>query len=558
MLIDAARMAGAAGSAQDYACDICIVGAGPAGVSIAMELVDSGLDVILLEAGGEKPEADSQAFLHGESINPAHPEPSLYRHRRAGGASAIWGGRCVPLDPIDFEARDWVPLSGWPITHDDLVPFYHRAHRVLDAGTHNYAAASALPDGSLIDGFITGAMKDDIIERFSLPTDVWVKYRKELIDASNVTVLTNAACVDLPASDDFAGVKGCTIATPDGTRHTVKARHVVIAAGGLESYRLLANCWPDRGGIGNHSDFLGRTYMCHLELSGGTLRLNPYSRKVSHGFEKTKDGVYARRKFTLSPQFQRDYQVLNASVRLHHPGIVDPSHGDGILSLMYVAKNTVIPEYRRKLAMVDHVAAAAMEHRGRFWGGHLRNIALGAPRVARFATGWMWKHTLAQRKLPYVALKNPAGRYSIDMNVEQEPHRDSRVSLSDERDRHGMRRLVIDWRISELDIASAGATYRALADTLAGGGVGEIEENIHDLVQRANEAVAVGGHHIGLARMADNASLGVVDRDCRVHGIANLHVAGAAVFPTSGHANPTLTIVALALRLADRLKAQAA
>ena len=543
---------------DDTACDICIVGAGPAGIAIALELMGSGKDVILLEAGGEKPDPDSQSFLEGESRNPAHPEPSLYRHRRAGGASAIWGGRCLPLDPVDFEKRDWVPLSGWPMDYEELVPFYRRAQNVLDAGEFDYRSASALPDGQLIDGFADGAMKTDVIERFSLPTDVFAKYREKLVAAADVRMVTNAACVDLPPRGDFSGVTGCVATAPDGTRQTIRAAQVVVAAGGLETYRLLANSWFDQGGIGNHSDFLGRTYMCHLELSAGTLRLTPKGRAVSHGFEMTRDGVYARRKFTLSPQFQRDYQVLNASVRLHHPGIVDPAHRDGILSLMYVAKNTVIPEYRRKLAMVDHVAAAAMEHRTAFWTGHMRNIVAGAPRVAGFGIDWIKRHMLARRKLPYVALKNGEGRYALDMNVEQEPQRASRVTLSSERDRHGMVRLQIDWKPSELDVASARAAYRALNDSLAESGVAEIEESLPELAEAAQNPVAVGGHHIGLTRMAQDASNGVVDQHCRVHGLDNLHVASASVFPTSGHANPTLTIVALALRLADRLKAVAA
>lgn len=552
MLIDFSREA----PGQDLACDICIVGAGPAGVALAMELIGSGQDVILLEAGGEKPNPDSQSFFDGESTNPAHPDPSLYRHRRAGGASTIWGGRCIPLDPIDFEKRDWVPLSGWPIAYQDMIPFYRRAQDILDAGTFDYDSKTALAEGGLIDGFSDGAVETDRIERFSLPTDVFAKYRRALSAAPNIRCVINAACVDLPPRGDFGGVTGCTIASPSGERRSIRAKRVVVAAGGLETYRLLANSWFDQGGIGNHSDFLGRTYMCHLELSAGTLQLTPRGRPVSYGFEKTSDGVYARRKFTLSPQFQRDYRVLNASVRLHHPGIVDPSHRDGILSLMYVAKNTVIPEYRRKLAMVDHAAAAAMDHRARFWAGHVRNIALGAPRVAGFTANWISQHTLAARKLPYVALKNAEGRYSLDMNVEQEPQRASRVTLSSETDRHGLRRLSIDWKLSELDVATAIAAYRALSGGLADSGVGEIEESLAELTEVASDAVAVGGHHIGLARMAEDSAQGVVDGHCKVHGLSNLYVAGAAVFPTSGHANPTLTIVALALRLADRLKSE--
>ncbi|GGD65950.1 GMC oxidoreductase [Croceicoccus mobilis] len=534
--------------------DLCIIGAGPAGIALAMEFMGTKASVLLVDAGSEKPDVDGGGLFDGASANPAHPEPTLYRKRQLGGASSIWGGRCVPYDPIDFEERDWLSLPGWPIGHDEIVPFYARAQQVLDAGEFDYAAATALDDGALIDGFADAAMKTDRIERFSLPTDVWRKNRQALSAAPNITVLTNATCVDLVARGDFSGVSGCVLAAPDAERHMVHATHFVVASGGLETYRLLANSWREQGGIGNHSGLLGRGYMCHLELAAGTIVLDPGSRGVSHGFEMTRDGIYARRKFTLSPEYQRENRVLNAMVRLHHPGIVDPAHRDGILSLMYLAKNTVIPEYRRKLAMVDHASAAAMEHRLAFWTGHLRNVVLGAPRVAGFTANWIARNMLATRKLPYVALKNPAGIYAADMNVEQEPTRDSRVCLTGETDQFGMHRLEVDWKISPLDIKSAGAAYRALAQSLGASGVARLAEDPDELAERAGDAVAVGGHHIGLARMADDPSMGVVDPDCAVYRLDNLSVAGAAVLPTSSHANPTLTLVALALRLGDHLK----
>lgn len=534
-------------------CDICLIGAGAAGISLAAELEGSGLSVLLVEAGGEKPDADGQTFYHGELISQEHATPDMYRQRRLGGSTTIWGGRCIPFDPIDFEARDWVPLSGWPFDRAAIDPYYARAQVILDAGRFDYSASTALPPGALIEGLAQGDISTDTIERFSLPTDFWRSQRETLKASRNVHVLSNAACVALHPEGD-AAIGRAELVTPEGRRLTVAAKDFVVAAGGIESYRILAASARERGGLGNHSDMLGRTYMCHVEMASGRIRIDPSNRAVSHGFEHTLDGVYARRRFTLSAERQRERKVMNVSARLHHASVVDPVHRDAILSLMYLAKHTVIPEYRRKLNMVEYDAAKGLEHDWRFWSSHIWNILYGSPRAAAFVTTWITKRILAKRKLPYVALHNAAGIYAVDMNGEQAPNRDSRITLSDQTDRHGMPRVQIDWRLTELDVETVLAAYADLEAALRGSGVGRLEDYPTTAEQVRPRAMPLGGHHIGTARMAEDPAQGVVDANCKVHAIANLHIAGAAVFPTSSHANPTLTLVALAIRLADRLK----
>ncbi|WP_340318125.1 FAD-dependent oxidoreductase [Rhizorhabdus argentea] len=402
MLIDARSVAPGA----VLECDICVIGAGAAGLSLAIELAGSALSVVVLEAGGEKPDAASQAFYEGELISPAHATPDMYRHRRLGGSTTVWGGRCVPFDPIDFEARAWVPLSGWPFGRETLEPFYRRAQTVLDAGACDYAAISALPGGTLIEGFSDPHVLTESVERFSLPTDVWKSNRHRLKKAGNIRVLFNANCIGLLPQADGCVIERAEVADPEGRRFSVKASDLVVASGGIETYRILAASAPERGGLSNHSDMLGRTYMCHLEMATGTIRITPPTRNVCYGFERTPDGVYARRRFTLTAERQRECRIMNTMVRLHHASVVDPAHGDPILSLMYLAKHTVIPEYRRKLSMVEHDVASALKHDGRFWASHVRNILRGAPATAAFLTKWIRHRILAHRKLPYVALHN--------------------------------------------------------------------------------------------------------------------------------------------------------
>jgi choline dehydrogenase-like flavoprotein len=221
---------------------------------------------------------------------------------------------------------------------------------------------------------------------------------------------------------------------------------------------------------------------------------------------------------------------------------------------MFLAKRFIIPEFRRKLSMVEHAAAGELKQDGRFWMRHGANVVAGAPAVAGFLFNWGTQHTLAYRKLPYVALRSRAGVYPLDFNGEQAPNLDSRVSLSDQVDAFGVPRLKIDWRMNDLDARTLAATLRDLRDAFARSGCGVVEFDDAALDEQARSALPVGGHHIGTARMAADPSQGVVDADCKVHHLANLHIGGCATFPTSSHANPTLTIVAMALRLAEHLK----
>ena len=542
--------AGSVAAGQVLECDLCIVGAGAAGLTLALELAGKGLKVMVLEAGGEKFDKDLQAQMDGEIVNPAHAPAHMYRQRRLGGSTAIWGGRCVPFDDIDFEARDYVPLSGWPFGRQALDPYYERAQTVLEAGAFDYDAATALGDLEFVQGFKDGQVQTRGIERFSAPTNFWKRYRTRLLASDNVTILTRAAAVGFSARGGHVDAVRCV--GPGGGAFSVRARRFVVAAGGLETVRLLGH-----SRLGDHSGMLGRTYMCHVESSIGQLRLNPANRPIQYGFERTRDGIYARRRFGLSQEFQRSRRVLNSIVRLHHPSVVDPAHGHPVLSAMFLTKRFIIPDYARKFAVVEHAAGASDAQSAAFWGRHLGNIVRGAPAMAAFTFDWVRRRYLSYRRVPYVALPSAEGVYPLDYNGEQAPNRDSRVMLSNALDANGVPKLKIDWRLSELDRLTLATTLKTLRGAVESSGVGAIEFDDETLDQViARDAMPVGGHHIGTARMSTDPAAGVVDADCRVHQLDNLYVAGCAAFPTSSHANPTLTIVAMAIRLADHLEAR--
>jgi choline dehydrogenase-like flavoprotein len=500
----------------------------------------------VLESGGEKLEAELQALNHGQVSDGVHPPANMYRQRRLGGSTTIWGGRCVPLDELDFRKRRHVPLSGWPFDRSALHQFYERAQILLEAGVFDYSASTALRGGELVEAFRDTDVLTESLERFSPPTNFWKRYRANLAKAAPVTVIKHATCLRL--SGDQA-VTGLECASAGDVRFNVRARYVVLAVGGLETVRLLAH-----SGYGNHSGMLGRTYMCHIEAALGQLHLSPSNRGVQFGFERTNDGIYCRRRFTLRAEKQRTLGILNAAIRLNHASVIDASHRHPVLSAMYLTKKFIIPEYARKFTVIEHEAIRSSRHDVGLWLGHIRNVMLGAPQLAGFVLSWVFRRYLAYRRIPYVALPNAAGTYALDFNGEQAPNPESRVLLAHETDRYGVPRLKVDWRASELDWVTLSTMLRELRRSVEGCGCGTIEYDEKGLDRDARtSAVPIGGHHIGTARMSGNPSSGVVDADGRVHYTNNLYVAGCATFPTSGQANPTLTIVAMALRLAQHL-----
>ncbi|MDR7193736.1 GMC family oxidoreductase [Luteimonas terrae] len=541
------------GGADALRADICIVGAGAAGITMALQLIGSGYDVLLLEAGGRREEPATQALYAGQVRDEAlHPPPDRYRVRRFGGSTTLWGGRCIPFDPIDFEPRAHVPDSGWPIAFEDVLPYYPRANTLCEAGRFAYTASEAFaqPPSPLIAGFHSRDFDTDALERFSRPTDFGARYGSRLEAARNVRVLLHANVTALEVGDDGAQVRALQVRTLTGKQLQVRARHVVLAAGGLEVARLLlASRDVHPRGIGNAHDVVGRYYMCHLAGTIGTVVLDGPVSAVNHGYQRDADGIYCRRRFALSAESQRRRGVGNFIARLHHPRITDPAHRCGPLSLLYLAKPFIPYEYAKRLHGDGPIEA-------RTWWAHLRNLVGDLPSTVAFGWHLLTRRTLASRKFPSIIVHPKGNRFSLDFHAEQQPNRESRVTLSETCDALGMPQLLVDWRHAPGDVQTVRTALAVLARDMHESGAGRLDYDPDTVEAEMLRYGAYGGHHIGTARMGTDPQRSVVDSDCRVHGMENLYVAGAAAFPTSSQANPTLTIVALALRLAEHLQAR--
>lgn len=529
--------------------DLCIVGGGAAGITLALALQDSGLSIILLESGGDKPDAQAQKLYEGTVADERmHTLPDRYRVRQLGGSTSIWGGRCMPFDAIDFEPRDYIAHSGWPIGIDALLPHYPLANALCEAGAFAYTAETAFdhPIRPMIEGFASAAFTTNTLERFSCPTNFGARYRAQL-DNATLTVLQNANLSGLATDTSGKHVGPASVRTLKGGVFTVQARAYVLATGGLEVARLLLNSpGPSGRGLGNTHDNVGRYYMCHIAGTIGTLDL-ARATSVWHGYEIDADGIYCRQRLALRPEAQHRLHSGNFVARLHHPRIPDAGHGNGILSMLYLARPFIPYEYGKRL-YGDEKSTLAL------WFAHLRNVILGAPATAAFLLHWVKRRTLAKRKFPSIIVHSKNKRYSLDFHAEQEPNPESRVTLGDTTDALGMRQLRVDWRYTARDVSTVTAALATLAADLEASGVGRLEYDPTQVEAEMTRYGAYGGHHIGTARMGVDPKTSVVDTDCRVHDTANLYVASAAVFPTSSQANPTLTVVAMALRLADHLR----
>jgi choline dehydrogenase-like flavoprotein len=548
--------AGGISNGATLAADVCIIGGGPAAIVLALEIASAECRVLMLPGGGWFETPENQSLHQGIVYPPRSHEPlEENRRRQFGGASAAWGGRCIPFDPVDFEKRHWIDKSGWPLSYQDLEPFYQRATEWCHAGEFRFDAREAFPDSpdEIISGFDDQDLHSRNLERWSPPIRFAKKFRKEIEANPNLEVLLDAHAVELCMDDGPDRISSVRIAT-GRCLASVKATRFVLAAGGIENPRLLlassnAHC---PGGIGNQNDMVGRCYMSHLFGTFAEVRFKKGER-VHTDFEMD-EGVYCRRRWWFSSDLQFREKLRNTIFFLYRTEDRE-GHRDALFSAIFLAKVLLGIAAKRSpkrvVAAFQEIAPALKEH----FRNLLRNGTRELPAMVT-----VLRKRLSKRRLPYVLPGGNEPWWGLFFQAEQSPLLESRVKLSDRvRDRLGMPVAEVAIRFDSEDVNSVVRCHRIFVDRFRALDVGEIrydEAGLKDYLCQKISHFNSCAHHLGTTRMASNPVEGVVDGDSKVHGIENLFVAGASVFPTGGHANPTLTLLALTLRLGDHLRAK--
>jgi len=533
MLIDLRKDNGAALDASDgFRADICIIGAGAAGLSLARRLVQRGHQVCLLESGGLDFEQETQDLYRGANVGMPYYDLDQSRLRFFGGTVAIWGGRCALLDPIDFERRDWVAHSGWPIGRADLDPYYRQANDLLELGEFNYehdiwdALGVADPgfDPDKIDAELWRF--DETMERFA------ASRARDLIAAPNLRVLIHANAVKLQAGSDARTIEHVEIRPLGGEPRQVHARHYILASGTIENARLLlASNDVEAAGIGNRHDLVGRFFMEHPAGRIGKVETaQPFELWAALQKRFMRDGPPLAPALRLGDAAQREHRALNSIVTFKLQR--DPSRGVALGNRLY---------HNLKHSIAPSRGGRALDH---------------AYRAIR-----AWIHRSVRNNVERLRARAGLTDLYLITRGEQAPNPDSRILLSSERDALGNRRADLAWRLSDIDKHTARVFAQVFDEELRRLGKGRVLPSawLDEPGPQWPIDPTVGNHpfanyhQMGGARMSASPAQGVVDADCRVHGYDNLFVAGGSVFPTGGWANPTLTIIALALRLADHL-----
>jgi len=548
----------------DISADVAVVGSGPAGIVTALELAAGGFDVLLVESGERGFRADVQELAAAAGWDPERHAPmSIAARRQVGGASAIWGGRCVPFDPIDFERRDLVGHGAWPVLYDDIAPFFQRACDWFVCGRAAFDG-SRLPHlpPSIVPGLPNGDVRTSTFERWSLPTDFGREYSARLKSSTRVRLMTGLTCSRVVLVPGQRRVDHLELRGLGGRRATVRARRYVLACGGLETTRLLmASPGPEGGSIGDHSGHLGRWYMAHMEGTVARIHFDTPPQATVFGYERDLDGVYVRRRFSFSGAAQKRLGLPNIVGWVANPDLPDPSHGSGALSFAYLA--LVSPLGGMFAADAQREALTGRIVPGSPYGpaaagplrAHARNLIADRRAAARFVVAFGARRFLARRRrVPGFFVYSAANTYPFQYHGEHLPAAESRVTLSREVDAIGMPRLDIDLRFSDADVAGVVRAHEQWDAYLRRHARGRLEYIDADVAAAVAARAGGGFHQAGTTRMSARPQDGVLTPDLAVHGFDDLTVASSSAFVTSGQANSTFMVVVFALRLADRLR----
>jgi choline dehydrogenase-like flavoprotein len=514
-------------SASDYAslpADVCIVGAGAAGIALAVELSRSGKRVVLLEGGGLGEEEASQNLYRSEIAGLKHEGIHSGRHRLYGGSTTKWGGQILELFDDDFEAHSWIKGSGWPLRKKALEPYYARA-----------LALEGLNQVTMNDRDVwreVGLEPPDLSANLTAFFSRWCPeanftrlFGRVLATEENLRVYLHANACEMLLAEDGETIRGVRTRALSGKETVFTAVHYVLCLGGIETCRFLLQPRAEGSAPWHRNQFLGRHFQDHLDVYCADLtdvhpRLCPayFDPVCTHGYR------YEPR-FRLPLKHRREAGLLNVGGMVFFESAPDdPRHRN------WQTMRLLVRARGRQVTAAD-----------------LSTLATGLPTLFH----QIYRHVAQGRDY------NPPGtRARLRVFCEQEPLGESRITLSSQKDAVGLFRSRLDWRVSELELKSIRRFVEVVQQAFTERGLARVNpdpdlaENPESFVSKIRDSY----HHMGGARMAEAATDGLVNLDLKLHGTRNAYVCSSAVFPASGFSNPTHTLLALAVRLADHLK----
>jgi len=511
-----------AGPIPDVTYDLCVVGTGAAGLALASRLIDSSLRILFIESGGRDHEPTTQALYDVDIGGLPHRGSTEGRFRVWGGSTTKWGGQALPLMPIDFERRDWVAHSGWPLAYAEVERYYPDAYRFLGVDGMNFDSDLFTHLRTRPPGFDATALWYHF-SKWSPEPDLRRKWTAKIEESVGCTLLLHANVTNIRLHEDLSRVESLSICTLSGRRASVRARAFVLGLGGIETARLLlASNSQVVSGIGNQRDLVGRFFQDHVWAGIGTLRNAGRTQALFNVFHKR--GLKYSVRTTAAPEWQLSHRTLNMSMQM--------LFAPGPESALQDLKSLVSAVRQRRLP------ASAVRS------------ALRVIRRPGSVLQPAWHYAVFGRS--YV----PDARIVVGIACEQEPNPASRIVLGAARDRLGMPRAEVRWKLTDLTLHSLRTFTRTLTTELPRVGVGNLDLEPWLWADGGDWTAHVTDqfHHMGTTRMHQSPSEGVTDIDGRLHDVVNLFVIGSSLFPTGGHSNPTLTLIALALRLADKLE----